>query len=165
MTDDVKFAPARPESSPKLDFGPLADRLGYALRRAQIAVFRDFFVAFAPFDIKPAQYSILTVIERNPGLKQSQVSEALGIKRTNFVAMIDELESRRLVRRAESPSDRRSHALVLTAEGEALMPRLHETSSAHERRMRDALGVRQHREMIAALAGLAEELQGEAEEE
>ncbi len=165
MTDDVKLAPARPESSPKLDLGPLADRLGYALRRAQIAVFRDFFVAFAPFDIKPAQYSILTVIERNPGLKQSQVSEALGIKRTNFVAMIDELEARRLVRRAESLSDRRSHALVLTAEGEALMPKLHETSATHEARMRDALGAPQHREMIAALAGLAAELQGGAEEE
>ena len=68
-------------------------------------MFRDFFAVFAPFDIKPAQYSILTIIERNPGLKQAQVCDALGIKRTNFVAMIDELERRGLVRRAESPGD------------------------------------------------------------
>jgi DNA-binding MarR family transcriptional regulator len=69
------------------------------LRRAQLAVFQDFFMAFAPFDIRPAQYSVLTVIERNPGLTQSQVAEALGIKRTNFVGMLDALEARGLTER------------------------------------------------------------------
>ena len=64
------------------------------LRRAQLIVFQDFFAAFAPFDIRPAQFSVLTVIERNPGLTQSQVAAALGIKRTNFVGMLDELEKR-----------------------------------------------------------------------
>ncbi len=54
------------ETGDRLDFGPLAGRLGYALRRVQIAVFRDFFDAFQPFAIKPAQYSILTLIELNP---------------------------------------------------------------------------------------------------
>ena len=62
----------------RLDFGPLANRLGYTPRRAQIVVLRNFCEAFQPFEIKPAQYSILTVIERNPGRKQSQVCEALG---------------------------------------------------------------------------------------
>jgi DNA-binding MarR family transcriptional regulator len=145
----------------EIDFGPLSARLGYVLRRAQIAVFRDFFAAFAPFDIKPAQYSILTIIERNPGLKQTQVCDALGIKRTNFVAMIDELETRGLVRRDEAPADRRSNALVLTAAGEALMPQLHDTSEAHEQRIIAALGQRRHVEMANTLSKLASYLEDE----
>ena len=59
--------------------------------------------AFEAYDIRPAQYSILTVIECNPGLKQSEVSEAPGIQRTQFVAMIDELQRRGLVRRPTRP--------------------------------------------------------------
>ena len=39
------------------------------------------------------------MIENNPGLKQIDVSLALGIKRTNMVALIDILEKRDLVRR------------------------------------------------------------------
>src|SRR6267142_2756435 len=52
----------------RFNYGPLENQLGYLLRRAQIAVFRDFFAVFNEFDIRPAEYSVLTVIECNPGL-------------------------------------------------------------------------------------------------
>ena len=95
-----------------IDLGPLPELIGYVLRRAQLAVFQDFFAAFAPFDIRPAQFSVLTIIERNPGLTQTQVAEALGIKRTNFVGMLDELEKRGLAERRQA-RDKRSYALYL----------------------------------------------------
>jgi DNA-binding MarR family transcriptional regulator len=162
MNETLNTVESAPEAA-GIDFGPLSERLGYVLRRAQIGVFRDFFAAFAPFDIKPAQYSILTIIERNPGLKQTQVCDALGIKRTNFVAMIDELEARGLVRRDEAPADRRSYALVLTAKGEMLMPKLHETSAAHEQRIIEFLGRSRHAGLSETLAELVAFLQDETE--
>src|SRR6476469_9309142 len=98
----------REESSRKpIDFGPLNQRIGYALRRAQLAVFNDFFDAFSEMDIKPAQYSALTIIENNPGLPQGRVAEALGIQKTNFVVMIAGFERRGLVMREPSKQDRR----------------------------------------------------------
>jgi DNA-binding MarR family transcriptional regulator len=151
-------APAR-----SVDYGTLDRRLGYLLRRAQVAVFRDFFSAFEPHDLRPGQYSILTVIESNPGLKQGEVGEALGIKRANFVAMIDELERRKLVRRANSLGDRRSYALRLTARGERLMPVLHALSERRERRLIDAIGIEAYRSLAAPLKTLAR--LGEAEGE
>jgi DNA-binding MarR family transcriptional regulator len=151
MTESSTASEIKSDAGTSLDFGPLAERLGYALRRAQVAVFRDFFKTFAPFDLKPAQYSILTIIERNPGLKQTRVADALGIKRTNFVAMVDELERRGLIRRDEALGDRRSHALVLTQKGEELMPSLHATSAEHEQRVIDALGSKRHTEMALAM--------------
>jgi len=57
-----------------IDLGPLGDSVGYLMRRAQVAIFQRFFELFAEFDIRPAQYSILTVIERNPGLSQTRLA-------------------------------------------------------------------------------------------
>ena len=148
------FESGTPERA-AIDYGPLNRRLGYVLRRAQIAVFRDFFAEFEAFDIRPGQYSILTVIESNPGLKQSAVSEALGIKRANFVAMIDELERRGLVRRDAAPNDRRSHALVLTPAGEGLVRKLHATADRHDQRFAEVLGADALRCLFEGLRKLA----------
>jgi DNA-binding MarR family transcriptional regulator len=139
-----------------IDLGPLPDLIGYVLRRAQLAVFQDFFAAFAPFDIRPAQFSVLTVIERNPGLTQSQVAEALGIKRTNFVGMLDALEARGLTERRPAARDKRSYALYLTAEGAALMRRLKPVLKAHETRMIAKVGEDGRATLIALLGEIAE---------
>jgi DNA-binding MarR family transcriptional regulator len=67
------------------------------------------------------------------------------------------------VRRDEAPGDRRSNALVLTTEGEALMPKLHETSAAHEQHLIDFLGQKRHAEMRQTLAELVAYLGAEAQ--
>lgn len=118
-----------------LDLGPLPDLLGYALRRAQVAVFSDFIGSFAPLSLKPAQFSVLLLIRQNPGCKQSDVAEALGILRPNFVSMMDELDHRGLTQRTTSKGDRRSYALFLTPEGEALLDAAMKVVAAHEKRV------------------------------
>ncbi len=124
----------------EISLGGLDDHIGYVLRRAQLAVFQDFIGSLAEFDIRPAQYSVLTVIEATPGLKQSQVSSALGIQRTNFVTLFDELERRGLARRMPVDNDRRSYALYLTETGAALMEKLRAAVHAHEARLDERLG-------------------------
>ncbi len=147
-----------------VDYGPLDRRIGYLLRRAQIAVFRDFFSAFEAHDIRPGQYSILTVIECNPGLKQGEVSAALGIKRANFVAMIDLLETRKLVRRDPAPGDRRSYALMLTAKGARMMAELHALAERHEQTIADAIGIETYRGLAQPLKAIATLFDGEGED-
>ena len=120
--------------------GPLDRRLGYLLRRAQLAVFQDFFATFQGFEITPAQYAVLTLVETNPGSSQAQVAEALGIKPANFVGLVRALEARALVRREPVPGNRRSMALTLTAAGADLIGRLHAAADAHEGRIADHLG-------------------------
>ena len=138
----------------KLDFGQLSDRLGYVLRRAQVAVFKDFDVMFNEVDIRPIQYSILTLIECNPGLSQTQVCDALGIKKPNFVAMLDGLEGRGLVRRAPTPGDRRTYALFLTDEGRTLMRKLHKLAARHEQNIIDIVGADMRKLMFVHLGSL-----------
>ncbi|MFL9824064.1 MarR family winged helix-turn-helix transcriptional regulator [Rhodoplanes sp. SY1] len=146
---------ADPAERTSIDFGPLDQRVGYVLRRAQLAVFQDFFSRFEALDIRPAQYSILTVIERNAGLSQTRIADALGIKKTNLVAMIDALEVRGLVRRAPTAHDRRAHALSLTAEGRVLMRKLHRISADHEQRIVARLGADIYAGLFAPLREIA----------
>ena len=139
-----------------VDLGPLPELMGYVLRRAQLVVFQDFFAAFAPFDISPAQFSVLTVIERNPGLTQSQVAAALGIKRTNFVGLLNELEKRALAERRRVSGDKRSYALYLTPEGAALMRKLRPVLKAHEARMVAKVSEDGRDQLVALLHDIAD---------
>ena len=122
------------------NLGPLSGLIGYALRRAQLAVFDEVIRDFAEFDLRPGQFSVLALVGHRPGLKQSEVAVALGIQRANFVALLDGLERRGLARRAPAPNDRRCHALHLTAEGERVLALASARVAAIEARLKEKLG-------------------------
>jgi DNA-binding MarR family transcriptional regulator len=164
-TDD-SFVPGEPDPVPtpnsgapspaRPDLGQLPGLIGYMLRRAQLAVFQDFARVHAQHGIRPAQYAALTIIERNPGLKQKDVGEALGIKRANFVAMCDELEGLGLAERRQIPTDRRSYALYLTRKGKALLKKLHPAIAESEGRLDALIGEDGRERLIVMLAALAQ---------
>ena len=70
----------------------LAGHAGYAVRRFQIWIFQDFIRTLGAVDIRPTQYSVLTVIGANPGLSQMAVAKRLGIERARLVHLLDSLE-------------------------------------------------------------------------
>ena len=106
-----------------LQLGELSELLGYSLKRAQLRVFEDFLRCVAPLQLTPAQFSVLLLLDKNPGRNQTEIANTLGILRPNFVAMLDGLESRDLCARIRSTNDRRSHILVLTEKGRAVLAR------------------------------------------
>jgi len=136
----------------RLDMGALEGSIGYHMRRAQIAIFHDIIKAFADEDIRPAQYSALVLISRNPGQNQSEIAAALGIKRTNFVALIDRLEARGLARRTATLADRRSYALYLTEAGQALLARLQRLQEEQDTRLVARIGADNRAALLAMLA-------------
>lgn len=127
-------------SSKNVDLGSLPDFIGYALRRAQLTIFEDFIRSLETVGLRPAYFSVLIIIDRNPGLNQSEISAALGIQRTNFVNMADELQKRNLIVRHPSEHDRRSYALYLTREGKVLLDQALELQGEHEERLARKLG-------------------------
>jgi DNA-binding MarR family transcriptional regulator len=145
-----------PEPSGAVDPGPLATTLGFALRRAQAAVAQDFLACFAGESIRPTQFAVLTVLKHNPGLRQSQVSFALGIKRTNFVPLFDELERRGLAERRRVSGDRRAAALFLTAAGAEMATRLEALARTHEERFAARLGPLERPVLLGLLARIAD---------
>lgn len=137
----------------ELDWGLLPGLLGYTLRRAQVAVFADF--ARAVPELTPGQFGVLVLVEQNAGMNQSELGEALGVDRSTVVATLDRLEARGLLARAPSPSDRRAHALELTAAGHALLTYAARRVSAHEARVARGLSAEERAQLMALLARLA----------
>ncbi|MDO9306914.1 MAG: MarR family winged helix-turn-helix transcriptional regulator [Mesorhizobium sp.] len=125
--------------------------IGYKLRRAQLLVFQDFLHTFARMKLRPAEFSVLAMIARTPGLKQTEIAEALGIKRANFVALMDGLETRGLADRRKGDIDRRSHSLHLTPEGERFVRKMIATWNEHENRMIERLGGARDRDHLIEL--------------
>lgn len=146
---------ARDTLAPDIDLGGLTGHLGYLIRRAQLWVFQDFIRTLAAADIRPAQYSVLTVIGANPGLSQMALAHALDIERARVVHLIDALEARKLVTRQASRHDRRSHALHLTAEGQRTLARVKDLAAQHEKHFIEKIGARQHKMLLRVLAVFA----------
>lgn len=137
-----------------LDLDILPDLVGYVLRRAQVAVYQDFARTVGSLDIRPAQFAALVVIGANPGLNQTSLAATLGIDRSGVVVLIDALEAKELAVRRPSPVDRRTYAIVLTAAGQALLARLKQAVSEHDRRATAALDAAERRQLTALLMRL-----------
>jgi DNA-binding MarR family transcriptional regulator len=141
-----------------LQLGELSELLGYVLKRAQLKVFEDFLRCVESLQLTPAQFSVLILLEKNPGRNQTEIANTLGILRPNFVAMLDGLESRELCARVRSTNDRRSHHLVLTDKGRAMLSRAKKLVSAkHEARLNELLGPNNRAALVAMLTRIANE--------
>lgn len=127
-------APA-PKNQSGINYGVLPDLVGYQLRMAQIALFRDFAQGPGEHDVTPGLFGVLVIIEANPDLKQSELARATRLDRSTVVTVIDNLERRGLVERRAAAQDRRSNAIRLTADGAALLRKLKRQVNQHERRL------------------------------
>jgi DNA-binding MarR family transcriptional regulator len=133
--------------------GVLPTLLGYRLRRAQQAVFRDFASAVA--EISPGRAGMLLLVDANPGVTQGALAQAVGLDRSTMVGVIDALESRRLLERRRG-DDRRTNGLWLTGIGRTFVARLKKRIEAHERRVAAHLTAAER----ALLLSLLEKLSG-----
>ncbi len=135
-------------------FGPLADYIGYALRRAQMSSVSGFLDAMNEVDLRPTQFAVLTLINENPGIRQTEVCAALGLQKANFVPLLNELQRRGLAVRKAGVPDGRSSALYLSPQGEALLQRALELHAAWEKRVVARIGARGRDQLLALLRKL-----------
>lgn len=146
------------ESADRAPDARVADTLSFALRRAQTAVFADLHHALAEVSLRPIQFAALDLIGEQAGASQGQVSEALGIEKANFVAIISELEQRGLVERRKLASDARTYRLSLTSAGQALRDQAIRYQDRHESKLTAALGEQSRRDLLRILDRLSKAL-------
>lgn len=139
----------------KLDPGMLPELLGYQLRLAQLAVFRDFAASAGDLGVSPGRFGMLVLIEANPGVTQSRLAEAVGLDRSTLVAVLDTLEERALVERRRG-EDRRTNGLWITREGRAVLAKMKRRVLAHEARIAARLTAEERQVLRRLLAQLGE---------
>lgn len=126
--------------------------IGYHMKRAFNVVQADLNQALKPLGLRMITYSALVLIVDNPGLRQSQLAEALDIERANLVVIIDELEGRDLISRDKVPTDRRAYALRATAAGRRLYDKALAAVRGHEARILNGMDEDTKAEVIRAMS-------------
>ncbi len=125
--------------------------VGYNARRAALAVISRFLEEMAVYDLRPVDFSALSLITHNPGITSRQLCTTLGIQAPNIVAMVNGFEKRGLIARHAHPRDGRAFGLMLTADGEALMAKAEKTASSLESSVSEKLTPEERKTMIQLL--------------
>lgn len=107
-------------------------RIAFLLAQLGSDASTAFEEALEPLGVTASEAGVLRLIGHNPGLGQKAVSEMLGVGASRVVAVLDRLEHRSTIERRRSPTDRRSHEVYLTPDGEELLAALRPIARAHE---------------------------------
>lgn len=126
----------RTEQTPagRLAEARLQSVLGYQLAQASIVTDELFSThAGEPFKLRPVEYTVLTLIDENPGGSLARLARALAVTAPVITVMVDRLEQRGLIERTQSAEDRRTQVLHTTKTGADLVRKATERIIAAER--------------------------------
>jgi DNA-binding MarR family transcriptional regulator len=114
---------------------------GVAFLLAQLGAHaaRRFGERIADLGLTPPDAGMLRKIADDPGISQQALAEHLGIMPSRMVALLDELESKKILVRKRSVRDRRNYALALTERGRQVLSELSRIAAEHEEALCAAL--------------------------
>jgi DNA-binding MarR family transcriptional regulator len=135
----------------KVDTSYLETLLGYNARRAALAVIAQFLERMAVYDLKPVDFSVMSVIVHNPGVTSRQLCAALNILPPNLVGLVQSLEARGLIERLPHPHDGRAMGLHPTEQGQQLMLKAEATATELEMNIGSKLTPNQVQTLVTLL--------------
>lgn len=135
----------------KIDTSYLETLIGYNARRAALVIIDSFLKKMAVYDLKPVDFSVLSLIAHNSGISSRQLCSALNILPPNLVGMINNLEKRDLVLRKPHPSDGRVISLHLTDIGVKLMKNAEQTAQELESEAASKLSASERKTLMRLL--------------
>lgn len=135
----------------QVDTSYLETLLGYNARRASLAVIEVFLQRMAPYELRPVDFSVLSLVAHNPGITSRQLCATLGILPPNLVGMVGALEKRELIVRRPHPRDGRAMGLHLTPTGQKLVRDAEKTASQLEAEVAGRLTPAEQRTLLKLL--------------
>jgi DNA-binding MarR family transcriptional regulator len=135
----------------QVDTSYLETLIGYNARRAALAVIAQFLERMAVYDLKPVDFSVMSVVVHNPGVTSRQLCAALNILPPNLVGLVQSLESRGLLERLPHPHDGRAMGLHPTDKGLELMEKAEATASELEMNIGSKLTPTQVQNLVTLL--------------
>jgi DNA-binding MarR family transcriptional regulator len=134
-----------------IDYGPLANWLGFHLHMAQIASFQAFAAEVGEVGLPPGRFALLTLIGRNPGISQTALSRAARRDKSTLTPALRDLRKRDLIVCERPAQDRRSYRLSLTPAGQAMLRRLTHCAARHEHTLDRIVGARDRPRLMQLL--------------
>ena len=125
---------------------------------AQEAAFQAFSRLSQEIGESPGRFATLTLIARNPGISQTELSLANGRDKSSLTPVVEDLVRRGLVERKRMDSDRRTYRLNLTPSGKKMLTMLTRCARRHERNLDRVIGARDRKRFIQILKRIAAEI-------
>lgn len=125
--------------------------LGYRLKRAYSSIRAEVLNRLEPLGLRITTFSALVLVVDNPGLRQSELAKALDIKRSNMVAVIDDLENNGWIKRKEVPTDRRAFSLFATKAGKNVYKKAVSVTTEYENHVAGSLNAKELNQFLAIL--------------
>jgi len=119
----------------------------------------------AELGITRAQWRVMLILGRNPGMKQVELADRLDVEPISACRIIDRLEEAGLVERRRDPSDRRVWRLSLTERAEPIRDRLGELAEGMTLEAFAGISAEQLESMRDAMARIRENLSARAEQQ
>lgn len=105
---------------------------GYLLNQLALRIRTATAGALHPIGITPPQLRVVEALADHAPISQARLGEIVHFDRTTIVHLIDRLETLGIAARTVDRADRRSHAVVLTAEGRDILDRARIAARAAE---------------------------------
>jgi DNA-binding MarR family transcriptional regulator len=140
-------------------FGPLERWVGFNLRMAQEHAFQAFSRRSQEIGERPGRFATLTLIARNPGISQTELSHANGRDKSSLTPVVEDLVRRGLVERKRMRQDRRAYRLNLTPDGKKTLTMLTRCARRHERELDRIIGQRDRKRFVQILKKIAAEIE------
>ncbi|MGQ9427362.1 MarR family winged helix-turn-helix transcriptional regulator [Gilvimarinus sp. F26214L] len=129
----------------------LSQMLGHHLRRAHLSLWRRFNQKVGDGGLRPGQVGMLSAIDNNPGISQTDISRLLDLDKASVVSLMYRLEKEGLATRKQAKEDRRRHELFLTAKGKRKVKTLRRNLQTHEQRFRRRFSASEYAQFIEFL--------------
>lgn len=161
-TAESEAVPARKgAANENVDFGPLANWVGFHLRLAQTASFQAFAQEARAVDLSPGRFATLMLIGRNPGISQTALAAANGRDKSTLTPILEDLERRGLIVREKMKTDRRSYQLSLTEAGKKMLDQLTVCAKRHDDNLDRIIGAKDRVKFLKILQKISAEIGGE----
>lgn len=140
----------------------LYQRPGFLLRRAHQISASIFERACADLALTPAQYGVLRIMHKQPGIDQSSLARALAFDKVTVLRVIKGLEERGFCQRATAPDNRRLMAVQLTPKGSALLRQAREPVHQAYETLLSPFSMAEREQLLGLLQKLNHELEAQA---
>lgn len=111
----------------------------------------------AMLELTPPDAGILRLLRTDAGISQQELSAKLQIHPSRLVAVLDNLEKRKLVERKPNPDDRRVYSLHLTKNGGEILERIGKIAREHQDALLAALNSDERQQLTELLHRVADQ--------
>jgi DNA-binding MarR family transcriptional regulator len=117
---------------------------------------RRFMERVSKIGLTPADAGLLRKIASDPGISQQALAEHMGVVPSRMVALVDELENKRIVERRRNTEDRRNYALLLTDQGRQILDQISRIAAEHEEEFCAALNTEERLQLTGLCRRIAD---------